>query len=142
MKIAIASDHAGVQYKTAIIEFLSKQGHEVKNFGTDSEASCDYADFAHPLASSVENGQTEFGILICGTANGMLMTANKHKGIRAGLAWNEEIAGIVRAHNNANILGIPARFVGLDLAMAMVVKFMNTEFEGGRHENRIKKIPC
>lgn len=142
MKIAIASDHAGVQYKTAIIEFLSKQGHEVKNFGTDTEASCDYADFAHPLAISVENGQTEFGILICGTANGMLMTANKHKGIRAGLAWNEEIAGIVRAHNNANILGIPARFVGLDLAMAMIVKFMNTEFEGGRHENRIKKIPC
>jgi ribose 5-phosphate isomerase B len=142
MKIAIGADHAGVSYKNALIEFLTKQGHEVKDFGTNSEASCDYADFAHPLALAVENTSFEYGILICGTANGMLMTANKHKNIRAGLAWNEEIAGIVRAHNNANILGIPARFVGLDVAMAMVVKFLNTPFEGGRHQNRIDKIPC
>lgn len=142
MKIAIGADHAGVTYKKALIEFLTQQGHEVKDFGTDSESSCDYADYAHPLALAVENASYEFGILICGTANGMLMTANKHKNIRAGLAWNEEIAGIVRAHNNANILGIPARFVGLDVAMAMVVKFLNTPFEGGRHQNRINKIPC
>lgn len=142
MKIAIGSDHAGISYKTSIIEFLTKQGHEVENFGTNSDASCDYSDFAHPLSEGIEKGNFEFGILICGTANGMLMTANKHQGIRAGLAWNEEIAGIIRAHNDANIIGIPARFVGLDLALAMVVKFMNTDFEGGRHKTRIDKIPC
>lgn len=142
MNIAIAADHAGIACKKAIVEFLAQQGHQVKDFGTNSEASCDYADFAHPLASGIESGAFDFGILICGTANGMLMTANKHQGIRAGLAWNEEIAGIIRAHNDANVLGIPARFVGLDLAMAMVVKFMNTNFEGGRHLLRINKIPC
>ncbi len=142
MNIAIAADHAGISYKKAIVEFLGQQGHQVKDFGTNSEASCDYADFAHPLAVGIESGTFDFGILICGTANGMLMTANKHKGVRAGLAWNEEISGIIRAHNDANILGIPARFVGLDLALAMVVKFLNTDFEGGRHLTRINKIPC
>jgi len=142
MKIAIASDHAGVAYKASIIELLASQGHEVQNFGTDSEASCDYADFAHPLSTAVENGSFEYGILICGTSNGMCMTANKHIGIRAGIAWTEEVAGIIRAHNNANILGIPARFVSLDLAHVMVKKFLNTTFEGGRHQTRIEKIPC
>jgi ribose 5-phosphate isomerase B len=142
MRIAIASDHAGVQYKASIIEFLSKQGHQVKNFGTDTEASCDYADFAHPLSSAVEKGEFEYGILICGTSNGMCMTANKHQGIRAGIAWTEEIAGIIRAHNNANILGIPSRFVSINVALAMVSKFLSTAFEGGRHQTRIEKIPC
>ena len=142
MKIAIAADHAGVDYKKSIKEYLENLGHDVRDFGTDSEVSCDYADFAHPLASAVEAKDCEYGILICGTSNGMCMTANKHQGIRAGIAWTEEVAGIIRAHNNANILGIPFRFVTLDLAIVMVTKFLNTTFEGGRHENRIKKIPC
>ncbi len=142
MKIAIASDHAGVSHKKSIVEALKVQGHEVQDFGTNSEDSVDYADFAHPLSLGVENTEFDHGILICGTANGMLMAANKHQGIRAGLAWNEEVAGIIRLHNNANILGIPARFVGIDQAVAMVSKFLTTAFEGGRHQNRINKIPC
>ncbi len=142
MKIAIAADHAGVAHKKSILEFLKAQGHEVKDFGTNSETSVDYADYAHPVAKVVENKEFNYGILICGTANGMLMTANKHQEIRAGLAWTEEVAGIIRAHNNANIIGIPARFVSVEAAIAMVNKFLNTEFEGGRHENRINKIPC
>jgi len=142
MKIAIAVDHAGVAHKKSTLEFLKAQGHEVKDFGTNSETSVDYADYAHPVAKVVENKEFNYGILICGTANGMLMTANKHQEIRAGLAWTEEVAGIIRAHNNANIIGIPARFVSVEAAIAMVNKFLNTEFEGGRHENRINKIPC
>jgi ribose 5-phosphate isomerase B len=142
MKIAIAADHAGVEYKKQIVEMLISKGYEVKDFGTNTEASVDYADYAHPLAKSVENQEFDFGILLCGTSNGMLMTANKHQGIRAGLAWTEEIAGIIRLHNNANILGVPARFVSIDVALAMVNKFLTTDFEGGRHQNRINKIPC
>lgn len=142
MKIAIAADHAGFEYKKAIIQFLEKEGATVKDFGTNSETSCDYADFAHPLSAAVEDAQFDYGILICGTANGMLMTANKHQGIRAGLAWSSEIAQIIRMHNNANILGIPARFVSLEVAIEIVYKFLHTEFEGGRHQNRIEKIPC
>ena len=142
MKIAIAADHAGVELKANIIAFLTEKGYEIKNFGTDTTESCDYADFAHPLAIAVENGSYDFGILICGTSNGMCMTANKHTGIRAAVAWNEDIAEIVRAHNNANILGIPARFVNLDTALKMIDKFLTTAFEGGRHQKRIEKIPC
>jgi ribose 5-phosphate isomerase B len=142
MKIAIANDHAGVAFKQAIIKLLESKGHSVKNYGTDTEASCDYADYAHPLSSGVENGAFDYGILICGTANGMMMTANKHSNIRAGLAWTPEIAMIIRQHNNANILGIPARFVNIETALQMVNKFLETSFEGGRHQTRIEKIPC
>lgn len=142
MKIAIAADHAGVAYKKLIVEMLQLEGNEVKDFGAFTETSVDYADFAHPLALAVENKEFDFGILLCGTSNGMLMTANKHQGIRAGLAWTEEIAGIIRLHNNANILGVPARFVSIEVALAMVKVFLATEFEGGRHQNRINKIPC
>ncbi|MDX2189316.1 MAG: ribose 5-phosphate isomerase B [Bacteroidota bacterium] len=142
MKIAIGCDHAGYAYKLPIIEFLKKQGHQIVDVGTDSESSCDYPDFAHPVANKVEEKSVDFGILLCGTANGVAMTANKHAGIRATIAWTEEIAGIVRAHNDSNILCIPSRFVTLDMAMAIVVRYMNTPFEGGRHANRVKKIPC
>lgn len=142
MKIAIAADHAGYEYKKQLIDFLTQSGYTVKNFGTDSDASCDYADFAHPLAAAVDNKEFDYGILLCGTANGMLMTANKHQGIRAGLAWTPEISQIIRMHNDANILGIPARFVSLETAKEIIFKFLNTEFEGGRHLNRINKIPC
>jgi ribose 5-phosphate isomerase B len=142
MKIAIGADHAGVEFKKAIVDTLISGGHEVKDFGTDVETSVDYADYAHPVAAAVENATFDFGILLCGTSNGMLMTANKHRGIRAGLAWTEEVAGIIRQHNNANILGIPSRFVSKEVALAMVNKFLSTEFEGGRHQNRINKIPC
>lgn len=142
MKIAIAADHAGYEYKKQLIDFLTQSGYTVKNFGTDSDASCDYADFAHPLAAAVDNKEFDYGILLCGTANGMLMTANKHQGIRAGLAWTPEISQIIRMHNDANVLGIPARFVSLETAKEIIFKFLNTEFEGGRHLNRINKIPC
>ncbi|MDX2196654.1 MAG: ribose 5-phosphate isomerase B [Cytophagales bacterium] len=142
MKIAIGNDHAGVALKNLISTYLKKTGHDVQNFGTDSEVSCDYPDIAHPVAMVVQNSEADLGILICGTANGVAMTANKHKGIRAAIAWNSEIAGIVHAHNNANILCIPARFVTGDEGVNIVEKYLSTSFEGGRHENRIKKIPC
>lgn len=142
MKIAIAADHAGFEYKNSIISFLTNQGYEVIDFGTDSTNSCDYPDYSHPCAVAVESNKCDFGILLCGTANGMTIVANKHAGIRAGLAWNEEVAGIIRAHNDANMIGIPARFVSLDMALSMITRFLNTPFEGGRHENRVKKIPC
>lgn len=142
MKIAVATDHAGVEFKTKIIEYLTSIGYDVQNFGTNSDVSCDYPDFAHPLSLAVEQGKCDFGILICGTSNGMCMAANKHAGIRAAVAWNEEIAEIVRAHNNANILGIPSRFVDIETAFKMIYKFLNTSFEGGRHQKRIEKIAC
>jgi ribose 5-phosphate isomerase B len=142
MKIAIGADHAGYQLKDKLSVFLQSAGYEVMNFGTNNADSCDYADFAHPLALAVETGTFDFGILICGTANGMLMTANKHQGIRAGLAWNEEVASLIRQHNNANILGIPARFVSDETAIDMVKVFLKTPFEGGRHQKRLEKIPC
>lgn len=142
MKIAIAADHAGYEHKKSLIEFLTNQGHSVKDFGTNSAESCDYADYAHPLSVAIENNEFDYGILLCGTANGMLMTANKHQGIRAALAWNSEIAQIVRMHNHANIVGIPARFVSVETAKEIVYKFLHTDFEGGRHQRRIEKIPC
>ncbi|TYA74185.1 ribose 5-phosphate isomerase B [Seonamhaeicola marinus] len=141
MTISIGNDHAGTDYKFAIIEFLESQGITVINHGTDKNDSVDYADFVHPVAEDVENEKSKYGILICGSANGVAMTANKHQKIRAGLCWNKEIVELIRQHNNANILCIPARFTAIAQAIKMVETFLNTEFEGGRHQNRIDKIP-
>ena len=140
--IALGADHAGMEYKNAIKIWLEAKGHVVKDFGTYTTDSVDYPDFAHPTASSVEKNESSFGILFCGSANGVAMTANKHAGIRAGLCWETEVAELVRLHNNANIICIPARFVALALAKEMIEKFMNTSFEGGRHQNRVNKITC
>lgn len=141
MKIAIGNDHAGPDYKFAIVNLLESLKIEVKNYGTDNENSVDYADFVHPVANDVNDGKVDLGILICGSANGVAMTANKYKNVRAGLCWNKEIVTLIRAHNNANILCIPARFTAIPQAIEMVKTFLNTEFEGGRHQNRIDKIP-
>lgn len=140
--IAIGSDHAGFEYKEDLISFLEGKGFSVKDFGTHSKDSVDYPDFAHPVATAVENGEASFGILLCGTANGVAITANKHQHIRAAICWGEEIASLVRQHNNANIICIPARFVREGDAEKMVSVFMDTEFEGGRHERRVEKIAC
>ena len=140
--IAIGCDHAGFEYKVALISWLQARGYVVKDFGTDSPASVDYPDFAHPTASSVEKGESSFGILLCGSANGVAITANKHQDIRAGLCWQNDVALLVRKHNNANIICIPARFVSLALAEQMIELFMTTEFEGGRHATRVGKIAC
>ncbi len=140
--IAIGSDHAGFEYKEATKQWLIEKGFTVKDFGTDSLASVDYPDFAHPTALSVESGEAAFGILFCGSANGVAITANKHQGIRAGLCWENEVAKLVRLHNNSNIICIPARFVSLVSAEEMIKTFMNTAFEGGRHGLRVDKISC
>ncbi len=142
MKIAIGNDHAGTDYKNAIVTFLESQGHEVVNYGTNSDASVDYPDFAHAVASAVDEKQVDFGVVICGSANGVCMTANKYAGVRAGLCWTKEIASLVRQHNDANILGVPARFTALPQAIEMVKVFLETPFEGGRHQNRVNKIQC
>lgn len=141
-KIAIGSDHAGVEYKAALVDFLKNEGYEVKDFGPMSTDSVDYPDFAHPVASSVEGKECDLGILICGSANGVAITANKHQGIRAAIAWQNEIAALARQHNDANIVCIPARFIDLDLAKNIVQTFVTTDFEGGRHANRVNKISC
>lgn len=141
MKIGICSDHAGVEYKAKLISYLLGKGYEVVNFGTDSEDSCDYADFAHPLAEAVEKGEVDKGIAICGTGNGMAITLNHHQGIRAGLAWGTEIGRLVKAHNDANVLVMPARFIRYRMVVNITRTWLNTEFEGGRHERRIAKIP-
>ena len=140
MQIAIGSDHAGFHCKSVISKMLQKEGHVVLDFGTDSEVSVDYPDHAHPLADAVQQGKAKFGILICGSGNGVCMTANKHKGIRAALCWNKATAGLARQHNDANVLCIPARFVSQHLANSMVKIFLSTDFEGGRHCNRVDKI--
>ena len=140
--IAIGCDHAGFDYKNALIATLTAKGYTVKDFGTHSADSVDYPDFAHPVASSVENGESSFGILLCGSANGVAITANKHQHIRAGLCWQNDVALLVRKHNDANVLCIPARFVSLALAEQMLELFMTTEFEGGRHGTRVNKIAC
>ncbi len=142
MKVAIGADHAGYEYKNIILQWLQEQNNEVTDFGPDSGDSMDYPDTAHPLASAVESGEFEYGILICGSGNGVCMTANHHKGIRAGLAWNVEVAELIRQHNNANIICLPARFIDIDLAKACVTTFLNTAFEGGRHARRADKISC
>lgn len=141
MTISIGNDHAGTDYKNAIVKHLEIQGYTVINHGTDSHDSVDYADFVHPVAEDVESGKSTYGILICGSANGVAITANKHQGIRAGLCWNKEIVELIRGHNNANILCIPARFTAIIQAVDMVDVFLKTEFEGGRHQRRINKIP-
>lgn len=138
--IAIGSDHAGYDYKEDLISFLEGKGYAFTDYGTDTKDSVDYPDFAHPVANAVEGGDAAFGILLCGSANGVAITANKHKGIRAALCWGEEIAKLAREHNNANIICIPARFVSEGDAEKMVQVFMTTAFEGGRHENRVSKI--
>jgi ribose 5-phosphate isomerase B len=140
LKIAIGSDHAGYEYKQILTEALSFA--EVKDFGTYSSESVDYPDFAHPVANAVESGECELGVLICGAANGVAITANKHQDIRAAICWKEEIAVLARSHNNANIVCIPARFVTPEEAKAIVTTFLNTEFEGGRHAGRVEKIAC
>lgn len=140
LRIAIGGDHAGFDYKKLLIDFLKE--HSIKDFGTYSTDSVDYPDFAHPVASAVENSEYSIGILICGSANGVAITANKHQGIRAAICWNEELAELARTHNNANVLCIPARFVSEDLAKKIVHKFIHSAFEGGRHANRVDKISC
>lgn len=139
-KIAIGGDHAGFEYKQKLISFLKGKGYDVQDFGPHSDTSCDYADFAHPVASSIENGTNDCGILLCGSANGVNMVANKHKDIRSGLAWNTDVARLIRLHNDANIIALPARFISYHLAEEMVEIFLNTQFEGGRHQRRIDKI--
>jgi ribose 5-phosphate isomerase B len=141
-KIAIGGDHAGFEYKAELIKVLTAEGYQVKDFGPFSNASCDYADFAHPVSQAVENKEFTYGILLCGSANGVAITANKHQGIRAGLAWNVEVASLIRQHNDANVLCIPARFTTLEQAIEIMNVFLTTEFEGGRHQLRIDKIPC
>ena len=140
LSIAIGSDHAGFEYKELLKDFL--ENSEIKDFGAHSAESADYPDFAHPVASAVESGEFKFGILVCGSANGVAITANKHQGIRAAICWNEELAGLARMHNNANVLCIPARFITPELAKAITNKFLTTDFEGGRHANRVDKISC
>lgn len=140
--IALGCDHAGFEYKEAVKQWLTGKGYQVKDFGTHSLDSVDYPDFVHPAASSVENGESAFGVLFCGSANGVAITANKHQHIRAGLCWQNDVAALTRQHNNANMICIPARFVALPLALQMIEIFMTTPFEGGRHANRVNKIAC
>lgn len=140
MNIVIGSDHAGFQYKEAIKDHLVQAGHHVEDCGTFTEASCDYPDYAHAVAKRVEEGLSQFGVLICGSANGVCITANKHAHIRAALCWEKDIASLARAHNDANVICIPARFVSMDLTLEMVDVFLDTPFEGGRHQGRVDKI--
>ncbi|HJW30175.1 MAG TPA: ribose 5-phosphate isomerase B [Saprospiraceae bacterium] len=140
--IAIGSDHAGYVFKTAVIHWLQRNGYTVLDFGTDSEAPADYPDFVHPVADAVEDGRARFGIVLCGSGNGTAMTANKHQGIRAALCWNNELAALARQHNDANVLSIPARFIPEAVAISMVAIFLETPFEGGRHQRRVDKIAC
>ena len=141
MKIAICSDHAGFGLKSIIEGYLEAQSLEYEDFGTYSEESCDYPDFAHPAAEAIERGECYPGIAMCGTGNGIAMTLNKHQGIRAALCWNTELAALARQHNDANVLVLPARFIEPEVALAIVDTFLNTGFDGGRHERRIRKIP-
>jgi ribose 5-phosphate isomerase B len=140
--IAIGADHAGFDLKKELSEWLRANNHRVEDKGLFENVSVDYPDYAHPVAAMVEQGDAAFGILICGSANGVCMTANKHQGIRAGLSWQNEVATLIRQHNDANIICIPARFVSSQEAKDMINTFMETPFEGGRHLNRINKISC
>lgn len=141
LKIALGGDHAGYEYKESIKAMLKEQGFEVKDFGTYTSESVDYPDYVHPLAEAVEQGQYDLGVLICGSANGVAMSANKHQGIRAAICWKDELASLARQHNNANVLCLPARFVTVEAAKTMTETFITTPFEGGRHERRVGKIP-
>lgn len=140
MKIAIGNDHAGTDYKKEIVEMLKNSGHEVLNYGTDSTESVDYPDFIHPVAEAVSKKEVAFGIIICGSGNGANMTANKHAEIRSALCWNKEIVALARQHNDANILSIPARYTALEQAKEMVNIFLETPFDGGRHQTRVDKM--
>lgn len=140
--IGIAADHAGYEMKEIIKTELIAAGYEVRDFGTNSAESMDYPDVAHPLASAVENGEVSFGVAICGSGNGISMTVNKHAGIRAALCWTPELASLARAHNNANILSLPARFISIETAKEILSTFLTSEFEGGRHLKRVNKISC
>lgn len=142
MIISIGNDHAGPEYKKAIIKYLELNEHTVINHGTDTFESVDYPDFGHPVAYDVETGKAQFGIVICGSGNGIAMTANKHQGVRCALCWTKEIAQLAREHNDANVLSIPARFTSIEQAVEMVHTFLTTEFEGGRHDRRVQKIAC
>lgn len=142
MKISIGNDHAGPDYKKAIVQFLESKGHQVTNYGTDTISSVDYPDFGHAVAKDVSEGKADFGIVICGSGNGIAMTVNKHQKVRAGLCWTKEIAYLTRLHNDANIISIPARYTSIQQAVEMVETFINTEFEGGRHQTRVDKISC
>ena len=142
MKIAIGNDHAGTEYKFEIIKLLEARGISVTNYGTNENASVDYPDFVHPVAKDVDTENVDFGILVCGSGNGVSMTANKYPNVRAGLCWTKEITELTRLHNDANIISIPARHTSIPQALAMVETFLDTEFEGGRHQNRVNKIPC
>lgn len=141
-KLAIAGDHAGYEYKMRLIADLEAAGYDLNNLGPNSEESVDYPDYVHPLADAVASGKADQGIAICGSGNGVCMTVNKHQEIRGALVWNEELAALARQHNDANIVCIPARFVHYDLALKMVITFLETDFEGGRHSRRVSKISC
>ncbi len=141
-KIAIGADHAGFELKEHLRKWLEKNGYSLKDFGTYTSDSADYADFAHPVALAVEKKELDLGLLICGSANGVAMTANKHQGIRAAICWTEELGALARLHNDANILCLPARFISEELAEKILDKFLHTSFEGGRHERRVNKISC
>lgn len=140
--IAVGSDHAGFEYKQRMLDHLKGRGFQVIDLGAQSTASADYPDFAHPVASAVEGGMAGFGVLICGSANGVAITANKHQGIRAAICWQTDIAKLARQHNDANVICIPARFVAFENARDMTDLFIETAFEGGRHQNRVDKIAC
>jgi ribose 5-phosphate isomerase B len=141
-KIAIGCDHAGFDYKENLKSWLEKNGYTVKDFGTYSKDSVDYPDFAHPVANAVEMQESDLGILVCGSANGVAIAANKHQGIRAAICWTEELAGLARQHNDANVVCLPARFVSYELAEKITDRFLHENFEGGRHEKRVAKISC
>lgn len=140
--ISLGCDHAGFPLKSVIQSLLIERGLDILDFGTLSEASVDYPDFVHPAAEAIENGKANLGILLCGSGNGVAMTANKHKGIRAALCWNAEIATLARSHNNANMIALPVRYITADQAIEIVNTFLDTPFEGGRHALRVDKIPC
>ena len=141
-KIGIASDHAGYELKCEIVKYLQDKGFDVTDFGTHSTESMDYPDVAHPLALAIESKTIPQGIAICGSGNGISITLNKHQGIRAALCWNKELSALARNHNDANILSLPARFISVGTALEIVETFLSSEFEGGRHQKRVEKIPC
>ncbi|MFQ3213345.1 MAG: ribose 5-phosphate isomerase B [Marivirga sp.] len=142
MKVAIGGDHAGFEYKQRLLSFLAEQGYQMKDFGPKTNDSVDYPDHVHPLATAVGNEEQQLGILLCGSANGVAITANKHQKIRAAIAWEVEVAELARQHNNANVICIPARFISYQMAENIIKAFLTTDFEGGRHEKRVNKIPC
>lgn len=142
MIISIGNDHAGPDYKKAIVKYLELNEHTIINHGTDTFESVDYPDFGHPVAYDVESGKAQFGIVICGSGNGIAMTANKHQSVRCALCWTKEIAALARQHNDANVISIPARYTSIEQAVEMVHTFLTTKFEGGRHDRRVQKIAC